>query len=32
MRCSKVYTNKLEKLTRDNGGVTIKLKQPAAKK
>ena len=32
MRCSKGYTNKLEKLTRDNGGVTIKLKQAAAKK
>ena len=32
MRCSKGYTNKLEKLTRDNDGVTIKLKQAAAKK
>ena len=32
MRYSKGYTNKLEKLIRDNGGVTIKLKQAAAKK
>ena len=34
MRCSKGYTNELEKLTRDDGGValTMKLKQVAAKK
>ena len=34
MRCSKGYTNELEKLTRNDGGVTltIKLKQAAAKK
>ena len=34
MRRSKGYTDELEKLTRDDGGVTltIKLKQAAAKK
>ena len=34
MRRSKGYTNELEKLTRNDGGVTltIKLKQAAAKK
>ena len=34
MRRSKGYTNKLEKLTRDDGGVTltIKLKKAATKK
>ena len=33
MRCSKGYTDELEKLTRDDGGValTMKLKQVAAK-
>ena len=32
MRRSRVYTNDIEKLTRDGATLTIKLKQAAAKK